>query len=481
MKTRTEFLSSLTDLRRLDTLRSRLVLLIFLITAAAVGSIYLYVIPQLESSLTSEKLSALEKSAEGQTSGFRWAVGGPSDERLARATRIAAGDTETRATLLVMDPGGSPAVISDSQQPASVASLETGFRSLADQAATEERTVAGVASTASGQLGAAATPLEGVGQGAVLILSSPLDDVQANVSLIRRQILIAGAIALVAASLIGLWAASSVTRRIARLQRAAERVAEGEFGKTVPVDSNDELGKLAKTLNQMQRRLARLDTARSEFIANASHELRTPIFSLSGYLELMQTGKPTAAERREFMAEMRTQIDRLQALTANLLDLSKLDAGAMEVERTEVDLAEASKALAKEAGAIAKAHQTELEVRVKGHPVAGADLLRVEQVVRILLDNAIRHTPEGTTVTITAVESDGRASVIVGDDGPGISARDREKIFERFWTDDAAGGSGLGLPIARQLAERMNGNLEVSARKGHTAFTLDLPAARGRR
>jgi len=470
----------LSDWRRFDTLRNRLVLLIFLITAAAVGSIYLYVIPQLESSLTSEKLSSLERSVEEQTGRFAVPSGDPSPEQLARATRLAAGATETRATLLLIDPSGAATVLSDSQQRADITSLETGFRALAANAEQLDRTVAGVTSTSSGQLATAASPAAGVGGNAVLILSSPLDDVQANVGLIRRQILIAGAIALVAASLIGLWAASSVTRRIERLQRAAERVAEGEFGKTVPVDSNDELGKLAKTLNQMQRRLARLDTARSEFIANASHELRTPIFSLSGYLELLQTGKPTAAERRGFMEEMRSQIDRLEALTANLLDLSKLDAGAMKVEATEVDLAKVGKAIVREAAPTAKANGAEIQVRVSGKPVASADLLRVEQAVRILIDNAIRHTPSGTKVTVTAVEEDKQTSLIVGDDGPGISARDREKIFERFWTGDQAGGSGLGLPIARQLAERMKGRLDVSARKGHTAFTLTLPASKRR-
>lgn len=180
------------------------------------------------------------------------------------------------------------------------------------------------------------------------------------------------------------------------------------------------------------------------------------------------------------MEEMRTQIDRLEDLTANLLDLSKLDAGAMKVETTDVDLAKVGRAMTREAAAIAKSNETEIEVRVSGKPVASADLLRVEQTVRILIDNAIRHTPSETKVTVTAVEEGKRVSLIVGDDGPGISARDREKIFERFWTGDQAGGSGLGLPIARQLAERMKGNLEVSARKGHTAFTLTLPASKRR-
>ncbi|MFM8527121.1 MAG: sensor histidine kinase [bacterium] len=466
------------DWRRFDTLRNRLVLLIFIITAAAVGSIYLYVIPQLESSLTAEKLSALESSAQEQAGRFpEPSVDTPID-RFTRMTRMIAGDTETRATLLKLDSSGAATVISDSQRPSEITSLETGFRALAEEADQLDQTVAGVTSTSAGPLATAASPVAEAGQSAVLILSSPLDDVQANVGLIRRQILIAGAIALVAASLVGLWAASSVSRRIERLQRAAERAAEGKFGKSIPVDSNDELGKLASTLNQMQRRLARLDTTRSEFIANASHELRTPIFSLSGYLELLQTGKPSAAERRGFMDEMRTQIDRLETLTANLLDLSKLDAGAMKVERSEVDLSKVARAITKEVDAIAKAHGTEIEIRVSGKPVAAADLLRVEQTVRILVDNAIRHTPSGTKVTITALQESRKTKLIVGDEGPGISARDREKIFERFWTGDQAGGSGLGLPIARELAERMKGSLELSARRGHTAFTLTLPAAR---
>ena len=469
------------DWRRFDTLRNRLVLLIFVITAAAVGSIYLYVIPQLESNLTAQELSNLERSASEQALRLSGSLKARPSDGIENQTRSVAGDTETRATLLRVGSAGDVAVISDSQQPADPTSLATGFRALADEAATEKRTVTGVTSDASGELAASASPLIGDGRDLVLILSSPLEDVHTSVDLIRRQILIAGAIALVAASLIGLWAASSFTRRIERLQRAAEQVAQGDFGGTVPVESSDELGKLAATLNQMQKRLARLDTARSDFIANASHELRTPIFSLSGYLELLQTGKPTAAERRGFMEEMRSQIDRLEDLTANLLDLSKLDAGAMKVEKTAVDLADVSKTIVKETAAIAKAHGTEVKVRVSGNPVASADLVRVEQAVRILLDNAIRHTPDGTAVTVTAVENGKEANLIVGDDGPGIASRDREKIFERFWTGDQAGGSGLGLPIARQLAERMGGRLEVSALRGHTAFTLTLPTAKGRR
>ena len=185
------------------------------------------------------------------------------------------------------------------------------------------------------------------------VLSSPLDDVEDNVALIRRQILIAGAIALAAASLAGFWAAGAVSRRLRRLRRAAEQVADGDFNHPIPIDSSDELGQLARTFNEMQRRLERLDSARKEFIANASHELRTPIFSLGGFVELLETENPSAEERKEFMAEMRGQIERLQKLTADLLDLSKLDADAMEISREPVDL----KQVARDVAARVPAHR----------------------------------------------------------------------------------------------------------------------------
>jgi signal transduction histidine kinase len=315
----------------------------------------------------------------------------------------------------------------------------------------------------------------------VEVLSTPLAEVNADVALVRRQILIAGLIALIAASLIGFWVSGAVSRRLRRMRRAAEAVADGHFDQPIPIESSDELGQLARSFNDMQRRLARLDSSRKEFIANASHELRTPIFSLGGFVELLETENPSAAERRAFVAEMRAQIQRLQKLTIDLLDLSRLDANVMEIKREQVDLKEAARQVANEFRPVARARDSALQVRGRGQVVALADLNRVSQIIRILIDNALTHTPQGTNVTVTAVRGGDAAELIVGDDAKkGIDPRAIDKVFDRFYTGDTATGSGLGLAIAEELALRMDGRLEVVSRRGHTAFTLSLPLAKVR-
>jgi signal transduction histidine kinase len=468
----------------LNTLRNRLVLLIVGITALAIGFVYLYVVPQLESSLTAEKLERLERLAGEQGPRLSRALDdGDSEAEVDELVQSISQTTESRVSLLAVQVEGGSAVptfvISDSQGEATALQ---GSGNVATAALEQGSGVSGVETVAGERVGTTAIPVSDADDPQwVAVLSSPLDDVADNVALIRRQILIAGAIALIAASLIGWWAAGAVSRRIRRLRSVAEQVADGEFDQQIPVDSGDELGQLARSFNEMQRRLARLDSARKEFIANASHELRTPIFSLGGFVELLETENPNAAERREFVSEMRIQIERLQKLTADLLDLSKLDADAMEIRREPVDLKALASEVAAEFRPTAKRHKSTLQVRGKGQAVASADLSRASQIVRILIDNALKHTPEGTKVTVTAVRGQAAAELIVRDEGRGIDSRSLERVFDRFYTGDTATGSGLGLSIATELASRMGGSLEAVSRKGFTAFTLSLPLASGPR
>jgi signal transduction histidine kinase len=296
---------------------------------------------------------------------------------------------------------------------------------------------------------------------------------------VKGQIALGGLLAVVIAGGIGVYYARVAGGNIRRLQDAARKVADGNFETPIPISSAGQLGQLARTFNEMQRRLAELDSARKQFIANASHELRTPIFSLGGFVELLEEEDPSPEERDEFVHTMRQQIERLTKLTADLLDLSQLDAGAVAMKSSNVDLGTLAREVTREFGPRADQRGSRLELRTPDQPViASADPDRVRQVIRILLDNALTHTPEGTKVTVTTYSVNRRAELTVSDDGPGIPRRAQSRIFERFYTADSAGGSGLGLAIARELAQRMHGRVAIASSKRFTAFTLDLPRSR---
>jgi signal transduction histidine kinase len=464
----------------LNSVRTRLLVLFFAITAAAVGFVYLYVVPQLRSSLTAEKLQRLEEVAISQGNRFSRALARPASQaQLNRLVGATAQKSDARATVLGVRPsfdGPRPAfVIADSEiertaiaptYPAAAAATVTG------RPGTAVETVAGE------QLGETAIAVSRGGQPRwVLVLSTPLAEVDDNVALIKRQILIAGAIALALALAAGWIAAGAHARRLRRLEAAAGKVAEGDFTTPIPSEGSDEVGQLAAALDEMQRKLARLDSARKAFIANASHELRTPIFSLAGFAELLEDEDPDPVARAEFVRNMREQIARLTKLTADLLDLSKLDSDAIEIRAEPVELGKVAGRIADEFGPAADRHSSAIAVRSNGEAVASADPDRVAQIMRILIDNALTHTPAGTSIAVSAHTTNGSAALVVVDDGPGVEAGSRAHIFERFYTADRVRGSGLGLAIARELAARMDGDLDLSSRRGRTEFTLRLPVS----
>src|SRR5207248_3976115 len=189
--------------------------------------------------------------------------------------------------------------------------------------------------------------------GYVLLLSASLHDSLANIHLVRRRLLIAGLIALTAAIAVGYGAASVFARRLRRLERAADRIAGGDFSEAVADPGTDEVGELARAFERMRQRLAGLERARREFIANASHELRTPIFSLGGFLELLENEDLDPETQREFLSRMREQTDRLTKLATDLLDLSRIDAGRVHVQSEPVDLGALARTLADEFHAVA--------------------------------------------------------------------------------------------------------------------------------
>jgi two-component system, OmpR family, sensor kinase len=462
----------------MNRVRNRLAALFFIITAAAIGFIYAYVVPELRSSLTTERLERLEQMGTEEGGRLGDALRrGASEVQLRRLVRGAAGRTDARVTLLGVSagPGGSQPtlVLGDSalgrnaippDSPAAVAAVESARVGSDVEFLDGERT------------GEAAVPLLAGGKARwVAVLSASLEDVDAEVALIRRRLLIAAAIALAGALAAGWVAARAHTRRLRRLEAAAENVAEGDFSTPIPDQGADEVGQLARTLDEMRQRLVRLDQARKEFIANASHELRTPIFSLGGFVELLDEDEPDPAAREEFVRTMREQVARLTKLTADLLDLSKLDADVLQVNAERVDLGELAGRVAKEFEPAAERHGSPIEVNGDPAAMALADPDRVAQIMRILVNNALTHTPQGTSISVEAQHRHGAAKLVVSDDGPGIDPHVRARVFDRFYTGDRVSGSGLGLAIARELALLMDGELGLALHQGRTEFILRLP------
>jgi signal transduction histidine kinase len=443
-------------------------LALFVLVAGALGIVYLAVVPRLESRLVNAKIHELERASISVVDQFRRAEELTGYQPL--ATTFSA-SLNARVVVLERLRPNSMISVADSNQ---FTSTDVLTDPIALRALDSGGTAAGRIERGRSDRAEVAAPIDST---TVVLLSASLRDALADVSLVRRTLILAGIAALGVSLLVGTLAAWSFTRRIRRLEEAAGRIAAGDFEHPVVDPVVDEIGELAQAFDSMRLRLAQLDHARREFIANASHELRTPLFSLGGFLELMAGEELEEHERRDFVEEMAAQVERLAKLATDLLDLSRLDAGQLSVSRTDVDLAAIARTVGEEFRAIAEGSDHALQVDANGPLLAAGDEQRILQIARILVENALKHTPAGTNVLVRAKAREGVAAFSVRDDGPGVPSRDQEHLFERFYRADGgkASGSGLGLAIARELAVRMEGTIELSSEPGDTVFTLLLP------
>src|SRR5919197_4044907 len=421
------------------SLGAKLALLFAVITAIAFSAVFFAVVPQLQSSLEHQRLNELQRVAPAFTPLIEGAINkeikAPKLDELVRSLADSS-DAEVTVSEIQRQTGADPkfGVYSNSRVSAKVdASV-----ALEVWAYKTHHTQGRIIDSASGRTAQVAVPVPPRRPVWMAVYARDLSDVHGTVHLIRTRVLIAGGIALVIALLGGYFVARRLARRVKSLESAAKSVAEGNFHEPLAVTSEDELGQLTRTFNEMQAQLAQMDTARREFIANASHELRTPIFSIGGFVELLQDEDLDEETRSEFLWLMREQIERLQKLDVSLLDLSLIDAGSLELNPEEVDLSELAREVAGEFTPALTSHRARLELNFPdGQVDAVCDRERVAQIMRILLDNALRHTPEGTQVTVTADRDNGAAEITVADAGPGLSAEAVPHVFDRFYTADA--------------------------------------------
>jgi signal transduction histidine kinase len=468
---------------RLRSLQTKLTLLFFAITAAMVAVIFFFVVPQLTPRLEQQRVDDLTHVAVGSSRPLEQVLNLSTvqSKNLDKLVRSVADGAEAKVTLFSQS--GPPEKKSDlftltdsrigSDYPPSV-------KRLATRSFNRNRIETDILRVDGQRNAQVAIPLHVSGNKKpdwIAVYTRGLGDVADTVSLIRKRVLIATGLALLLAMIGGYAVARALSRRVGRLENAADKVAAGRFVEPLPIDSRDELGQLTRSFNEMQEQLQKVERARREFIATASHELRTPIFSLGGFVELLEDEDLTPDERREFVVTMGEQVERLKKLAVDLLDLSRIDAGSLELHPEDVDLRDLARRVVGEFTPAMAQHRSELELLLTQSPVeAWCDRERVAQIMRILLDNAIRHTPDGTPIEVSAVRENGSTELRVSDRGPGVG--DGDQVFQRFYHADAARGSGLGLAIAQELAERMEGRVLLRSAPGRTVFTLTLPSRR---
>ena len=298
----------------------------------------------------------------------------------------------------------------------------------------------------------------------------------------------AAAIGAVLALLLATWLSRSIGGPLSQMAVAAGRIAKGDYGMRVKESGPREVVALAGALNTMAANVQSAQTTQRDFLANVSHDLKTPLTSIRGFAQAIEEG---AAERPEDVTRAATVIreesERLIRLVADLLDLARLEAETGETRVDRVELAPLVDALVEQLAPRAAEKKIQLDVarplatvRVSGN----AD--RLAQVVQNLLDNAVKYTPAGGMVRVALTEAKGRATFAVADSGPGIPAEDLGRIFERFYQVDRARGRsadsrgvGLGLAIVKEIVTRHGGTIRAESVVGiGTRFVVELPGVK---
>jgi two-component system sensor histidine kinase BaeS len=285
-------------------------------------------------------------------------------------------------------------------------------------------------------------------------------------------------IAAVIAVIVAIVFATMLARPLREIGWAARRIAEGDYEARIPRQGPEEIVSLSDSFNQMAMALQEQERMRREFIANAAHELRTPLTNLQGYLEALRDG--VLEPDRATFESLWDEAERLVRLSRSLDTLAAGDAGAAS-DAVELDLAVSVRSAIDLARPALLAAGLELTVAVPERLPAHGQPDQLAQVLGNLMQNAIRYTPAGGTVTVRAERRPADVLVSVSNTGEGIPAADLPRVFERFYRveksrDRARGGAGIGLAIVRQLVEAAGGTVGAESREGVTRFWFSLPA-----
>jgi signal transduction histidine kinase len=325
----------------------------------------------------------------------------------------------------------------------------------------------------------------------VALLASPRRGLRTVLKDIASRFLQVGLVTLVISIILALLIARSIAKPLQRMTTATEEIARGNYDQTLGITSPDEVGRLAASFNTMAREVKTSRQAQRDFVANVSHELKTPLTSIQGFSQAVLDGTADdEVNRRRAVEIISGEANRMSRLVDELLDLARLESGQVKMLREPVDLAKVLQACVEKFALQAREGNVELVLDAPALPLVTGDKDLLAQVFTNLLANALKHTPPAGQVTVKAQEvtqktrkkpdSTSAVEITVTDTGAGIPPEDLEHIFERFYQVDKsrAGkdrGIGLGLTIAKQIVEAHGGTINVeSVRDLGTKFTLSL-------
>jgi signal transduction histidine kinase len=330
---------------------------------------------------------------------------------------------------------------------------------------------------------AAAPTTLGAGESGYLLAIKPAEEVGGATATMIWYVVLAGVGALVISMLIALYLSWAISRPVRAVTAAARKMAAGDYAQQVEVKGPAETAELARDFNLMAERVRTAYEKQLNFAANVSHELRTPLTSIEGFSQALLEGVSRSdEERRRSLEIINKESKRLGRVTRDILLLSQIDAGEVRYEPKPVDIVDLL-------GKVKSVYEPQAEdggidLRIVAPPeplTASTDSDRLERILANLLDNAMKYTGRGGTVTITASRQHGALEVSVNDTGPGIDPSLLPKIFDRFYRVDAnagsrKGGAGLGLAICSELVQSLGGSITVQSSPGAgTTFTVRLP------
>ncbi len=300
---------------------------------------------------------------------------------------------------------------------------------------------------------------------------------------VRTSLIWAGVVSVVIGTLLALIISRFITTPLKEMEKFASKITRGDYNARIKITSDDEIGHLQSTLNKMAEHLTEIENMRKSLVQNVSHDLRTPLTSLKGYIEMVMDPEFTPEQKQKAIQVIKSEVERMESMLEELSILSTIDSKKYEIHMEKVNLGEAVLPVAELMKIDAKLKKLYLHIYIQPDVFITGDEKRIKEIVINLVSNAIKFTSKGG-ITVSVYKNKDKAFLSVKDTGKGIKKEDLTKIFDRFFRGEksrpkAKGGLGVGLTIVKELTEAMNGKITVNSElnKG-TEFKIEFPLSK---